>query len=272
MPGRLRRTAAALLLLLGPTAALSFRGMQAGERLRDREMPTLDGRRALLLGKARASVVVFVRSGQDHSLQALRQLAQLERELAQQPVRFAAVASGGDDRAELRALVAESGVRMPMLLDEGDELYGEWSVALHPIVGIAGPDHRLLSTQHFLKINMLDAVRARIQHALGAISDAQLDAALHPPKPPPRPQGAAHNRVKLGRMLLQRGRVDQALDSARKAAEADPGSAEAHAFLAEALAASKRCPEAQDARAQALALDPTWEAPPLAGCPAGPAR
>jgi len=269
MAGCRTRAAATLLLLFGPATALAFRGMKPGEPLRDREMPTLDGGRALLLGKARASVVVFFRTGQDHSLQVLRQMAQLERELEREPVRFVAVVSDGDDRAQVRGLVAETGVRMPVLLDRGDELYGEWSVALHPVVGIAGADHRLASYQHFLKINMLDAVRARIQHTLGTIGDRQLDVALHPPRPPPRPPSVARHHVALGRALLQRGKVEQALASAQKAAAADPASAEAQGLLAESLAASGRCAEAQAARARAHALDPALRLAPLARCPEG---
>lgn len=266
MPGP--HLAAALLLLVGPASAGAFRGMSPGEPLRDREMPTLDGGKARLLGKARVSAVVFFRTGQDHSVQVLRQLAQLERELSGQPVRFAAVVSDDCDRAEVRALVAETGIRMPILLDQGDELYGEWSVALHPVVGIAGADHRLVSYQHFLKINMLDAVRARIQHALGTIGDAELQAALRPPRPPPRPPSAAHNRVVLGKALLQRGHTALALDSARKAVAADPSSAEAQAFLAQALAAAGQCDEAATAQATARSLDSSL-APAAPRCPPG---
>lgn len=273
MAGCHTRNAAPLLLLLVPATALAFRGMQPGEPLRDREMPTLEGGRALLLGKAKVSVVIFFRTGQEHSLQVLRQMSQLERELAGEPVRFAAVVSDGDGRAEVRGLIAETGLRMPVLVDRGDELYGEWSVALHPVVGIAGADHRLASYQHFLKINMLDAVRARIQHALGTIGEAQLQAALHPPRPPPRPPSVARHHVALGRELLKRGRVEQALDSAQKAVAADPASAEAQGFLAESLAAGGRCPEALAARARARALDPALAASQLGRCPEGaPAR
>lgn len=253
-------SAVLLALLFLPAPALPFRGMQPGEPLRDREMPTLDRRREPLLGKARASVVIFFRTGQEHSLQVLRQMAELERELSHQPVRFVAVTSDGYDPREVRALVAEAGLRMPILIDRGDELYGEWAVALHPVVGIAGADHRLASYQHFLKINMLDAVRARIQHALGTIGDAELDRALHPPRPPAKERSVARQRVALGRALLQRGRVEQALDSARKAVAADPESGEAHGFLAEALAAAGLRNEAQASRARALALDPSLPA------------
>ncbi len=268
MMGCRARAAAALLLLLGPPLARAFRGMEPGQPLRDRSMPALDGGQAPLLGKARVSVVVFFRTGQDHSLQVLRQMAALEKELAGQPVRFVGVVSDGDPRGEVRALVTEAGVRMPILLDRGDDLYGEWAVALHPVVGIAGADHRLASYQHFLKINMLDAVRARIQHAMGTIGDRELDRALHPPAAPPRPPSVAHHRVALGRALLARGRVEQAVDSGRKAVAADPRSAEARAFLAEALAAAGRCPDALAALAQARALDPALRPAPLASCPA----
>jgi len=267
MPRCRTRAVAALLLLLGPAAPLAFRGMAPGDPLRDREMPTLEGGRALLLGRARVSVVVFFRTGQDHSLQVLRQMAQLEQELAREPVRFVAVVSDGEARAEVRGLVAETGLRMPVLVDRGDELYGEWSVALHPVVGIARADHRLASYQHFLKINMLDAVRARIQHALGTIGDRELDAALHPPRPPPRPPSVARHHVALGRALLKRGRVEQALDSAQKAVAADPRNAEAHGLLADTQAAAGRCPEALSARARARALDPALPAPPMPRCP-----
>lgn len=267
MPGSRSHAAALLALLLFPSPALPFRGMRPGEPLRDREMPTLDGRSVPLLGKARASVVVFFRTGQDHSLQVLRQMAQLERELAHQPVRFVAVASDSHDPREVRVLVAEAGLRMPILIDRGDELYGEWAVALHPVVGIAGADHRLVSYQHFLKINMLDAVRARIQHALGTIGDADLDRALHPPRPPAKERSVAHQRVALGRALLQRGRLEQALDSARKAVASDPESGEAQGFLSEALAAAGLCSEAQAARARARALDPSLPAPTRSRCP-----
>jgi len=263
---------AAVLALLAPALGAAFSHVAEGDLIADREMPTLDGGRAPLLGHARSSVFVFFRPNQDHSEQVLAQLAQLEKELAGRPVRFVAVTSDGYDRAEVRALVKATGVRMPVLLDVGDALYGELGVALHPVVGITGADHRLSGYQHFLKINMLDAVRGRILVALGELPPSALAAILNPPAAAnvDTASAAAHRRLKLARMLLDRGHAEKATESARRAVQESPASAEAHALLAEALAASGRCGEAAAELAAARRLDPGVAAPkgacqPVAG-------
>lgn len=257
---------AALLALLSPVLGAAFSHVAEGDLVADREMPTLDGGRAPLLGHARASVFVFFRPNQDHSQQVLAQLAQLEAELAGRPVRFVAVTSDGYDRAAVRALVQATGIRMPVLLDVGDALYGELGVALHPVVGITGADHRLSGYQHFLKINMLDALRGRVRVALGEIPPSALAAILDPPAAAnvDPASAAAHRRLKLARMLLDRGHADKAAESARAAIQESPGSAEAHAVLAAALAASGRCAESASELAAARKLDPGAPAPAAA--------
>ncbi|HEY6098147.1 MAG TPA: redoxin family protein [Anaeromyxobacter sp.] len=216
-------------------------------------MPTIDGRTDMLLGSAKANVFVFVRSGQEHSASVLAQLAKLEVELAAKPVRFVAVVSAADQREEVRAMVKEAGVRMPVLVDEGDALYGELGVYLHPSVGIADQRQRLVGYQPFRKVNMLDATRGRIQLALGEITEAQLAAVIDPP-PAPIAVNRAHARVKLARTLLSVGSVPAALDSARAGVALDPNLAEAHAVLAEALARSGKCDEAEREGAEARRL------------------
>ncbi len=254
---------AALLALLAPALGAAFSHVAEGDLVVDREMPTLDGGRARLLGHARASVFVFFRPNQDHSQQVLAQLAQLEKELTGRPVRFVAVTSDTYDRAEVRALVQATGLRMPVLIDVGDALYGELGVALHPVVGITGADHRLSGYQHFLKINMLDAVRGRVLVALGEIPPSALAAILNPPAAAnvDPSSAAAHRRLKLARMLLDHGHADKAAESAQAAVRESPDWAAAHALLAEALSAAGRCTESAAALAAARKLDPGAPAP-----------
>lgn len=254
-------------LALWPALPRAFSAVAIGDPLPERDLPALSGGKVPWLGKARACVFVFFRPGQDHSLQALRQLAQLERELAAKPVRFVAVTSSSYPQADVAATVAEAGIHMPVLVDEGDALYGELGVIMHPSVGIAGEDHRLAATQHFLKINLRDALRARILRVLGEISETDLAAVLDPPPPPASETNPARRRLALARMLLARGHAARAAESARLATEADPGLAEAQAVLGQALAALGRCAEAEAAFAAARRLDPA--APGSRGrCPA----
>jgi tetratricopeptide (TPR) repeat protein len=259
----MRRSAAALVVALGVLpvgAAEAFRDAPIGAAIANRKMPTLDGRRELLLGTAKASVFVFFRTGQDHSASALRQLAALERELAGKPVRFVGIVSSDDPRDEVDAMVREAGVRMPVLLDENDALYGELGVVLHPSIGIADARHRLAGYQPFRKVNLLDATRGRIQLVLGEITEAQLAAILDPPAAPVA-VNRAHARVKLARRLLGTGAVDAAIQSARAAVALEPATAETHAVLAEALARGGQCEEAAREAALAHRIDPAAGAP-----------
>jgi Flp pilus assembly protein TadD len=148
-----------------------------------------------------------------------------------------------------------------VLVDQDDALYGELGVALHPSIGIADERHRLAAYQPYRRINLLDAVRARIQVVLGELTPAQLAAILDPPA-----QSVAVNRalarVNLARALLAAGDVDGAIQSARAAVALEPAVAENPAVLAEMLARGGSCAESGREAGEARKLDPATAAPP----------
>lgn len=228
-----------------PASALAFREAPIGAAVRNRTMPTVDGRKEQLLSPAKANVFVFFRVGQDHSVEALRQLSRLEAELKGRSVRFVGIVSSTDPRDAVLAVVRETGIRMPVLIDENDAFYGELGVYLHPSVGIVDDRGKLAGYQPFRKINMLDAMRGRIQLVLGEIDEAQLASVIEPPPSPVATKSRAHARVTLARALLQAGKVDAAIASLRAALVIDPGYPDAHATLAEALARNGACAEAE---------------------------
>ncbi len=255
----MRLPAAVLSLALGllaPTASPAFREMAVGDVVKNRRMPAVDGKPELLLGTAQANVFVFFRTGQDHSASALAHVAKLEAELAGKPVRFVGVVSGSEPLDEVRTMVRAAGVRMPVLIDEKDALYGELGVVLHPSVGIADAKHRIVGYQPFRKVNLLDLLRGRIQLALGEITETQFAAIVDPPAAPVA-VNRAHARANLARKLLAMGSVAAAIDSARAAVKLDPAYADAHAVLAEALARDGQCPEAEREAAEARRLSGT---------------
>ncbi|HET6922614.1 MAG TPA: TlpA disulfide reductase family protein [Anaeromyxobacteraceae bacterium] len=238
-----------LLLLVAALAAqpevAAFTYLEVGEPLENVEMPTLDGRRERLLGQVKASLFVFFRPGQDHSLDVLQRLARLEREFAGRPVRFVAVVSDDHPAAEVRATAKEAGIRMPVLVDRGNAFYGRLGVRLHPVVGIADERGRLAAYEHFRKLNMEDRMRARIRRLLGEITDAQVEAVLEPPKAEETgPRLQARRRLNLSRMLLKVKNHPSAEEQARKSLEYDPTLAAAHGALGAALAGQGKCAEA----------------------------
>ncbi len=242
---------------------MAFRNTQLGTPISNRTMPTVDGRKEQLFGSAKANVFVFFRTGQDHSVQALRQLADLERELAGRSVRWVALVSSSEPLDAVRAVARETGIRMPVLVDEGDAFYGELGVYLHPSIGIVDRQYRLAGYQPFREINMRDLVRARVQLALGEITEAQLAQVIDPPSTPIASGGRAHARVKLARLLLSAGKVDEAIASLRAGLAIDSNLADAHEALAEALARKGSCDEAESEQKAAIRLAP-GKAPPAA--------
>jgi hypothetical protein len=253
----------ALAIVASPRPAAGFRNVARGEVIADRTMATLDGRRAPLLAAGKVNVFVFVRTGHDHSESALRQLAQLEREVAGKPVRLAVVVSGGEIPMEVARLVHEAGVHAPVLVDSDDALYGELGVAMYPSAGIVGRDRKLTGFQPFRKVNYLDAMRGRVQFALGEIDEAALAKILDPGVEPIPGGGRVHARINLAKLLLGAGDPRGAVASARASIALDPRSAEAHALLAEALAKAGECEEASKEAKVARQLAPAAPAPAI---------
>lgn len=266
----MRPIAAALALLssgvVSPTA-VAFRRHEVGVRLENRNLPSIDGKRTPILADGKVSVIVFARTDQERSEKVLRQLAQLESEVAAKPVRFVLIFSDTDPKDDVRALAQATGVKMPLLVDEGDALYGELGVAMHPSAGIFAKDRRLVGFQPFRQINYLDAMRGRVRLALGEIDEAALASILDPPATPLSTGGGrAKARLKLARTLLASGMVDAAIENARAAIALEPDLPDAHVALAEALAKGGRCDEsAQEiAAARRLSAGADVPAPPCA--------
>jgi len=239
-----------------PGAGRAFSNVEVGATLQNPALPTLDGGRAELLSrKATASVFVFFRPQQDHSLDALRELESVRRELAGRPVRFVAVVSDSWPADEVRAVVKAAGVEWPVLVDVGDALYGRLGVRLHPVLGIADGSFRLAAYEHFRQINFREIVLARLRVALGDLKEVDMARVLEPEKATSGgPEAEARRHLNLARALWKR-KNPKALESARRSVEAAP-SAAAWALQGEILAAGGDCKAALAAFQAALKIDP----------------
>ncbi|MBK9516410.1 MAG: tetratricopeptide repeat protein [Anaeromyxobacter sp.] len=248
-----------------PGAAAAFSNVREGELLENPTLPTLDGGRAALLsGAVTASVFVFFRPQQEHSLDALRELELVRRELAGRPLRFVAVVSGSWPADEVRAAVRAAGLDWPVLVDRDDALYGRLGVRLHPVVGIADRGLRLSSYEHFRQINFRQIVLTRLQVLLGEASPADMARVLDPPRATTgSPEAEARRHLNLARALWRRHNGAQALEYLARSLAAAP-SAPAHALRGEVLAAQGRCAQARPAFEAALKIDPA-EAVALSG-------
>jgi tetratricopeptide (TPR) repeat protein len=245
------------LCAVAPAEPRAFANVAVGDPIRERDLAAAAGGQIPLLGDARASVFVFFRTESENSLDALRELSFVERDLAPKGVRFVAIVSDADDVAEARAVLQRSGAKMPLLVDVADALYGELGVRMHPVVGVVDARRRLSAYEHYRKVGFRSIVRARIQVALGELTAAEMEKVLSPPASRTGDALApARREVALARMELARGHAGKAEEAARKAVGLAPAYAPAHAILGKTLAAQGRCPEARRAFEEALRIAP----------------
>ncbi len=197
----------------------------AGDTLESAELPTLAGGTEPLTSRTAVNVILFWRPGQEHSLDTLKQMAQCEKVFAGKPVRMVGVVSGGYPREQVRAAVEAAGLRIPMLIDVGDELYGRLEIRQHPLVLVADGKGKVALVQPYLRLRYCDIVHAHVRYLLKEIDAAQLEAVLNPPRasfPSDDKNNVARRYVNMGRMQAEAGHCDKALASFEKALEISP--------------------------------------------------
>lgn len=230
---------------------------QVGTPVPDPELSVLGGGQSRVLAQTGLSVLVFYRPAQPNSLSGLKALAECQKDLAGKPLRWVAIVSDAAPADDALALVRNSGLQAPVLVDAGDALYGSLGIALHPVVVIVGSDRRLAAFEPFHSVNYCAIVSARIRRALGEISEAEMQQILDPPRATESGSApAAHRYRALAEALLKAKKPDKALVYARRSVEQDDTYAAAHALLGEVLAAQGNCAEAVPAFRRALELDP----------------
>lgn len=228
-----------------------------GTIIEQAELATAQGGQATLLGKdALASVIVFFRTNQEHSRETLKMMAECEREMAGKPVHWVGVVSDSIPRADVLALIQETGLKSPVLIDKGDALYGALHIKLHPVVLLVGKDKKLHSVEPFRKINYCAEVRAQLQRLMGEISQEQLEAVLKPAESVVGgDKSKASRELKMAQKRLEIESWDKAIESAKKALALDASLAGAQVVIGKALAKKGDCKGAREAFAAALKLD-----------------
>lgn len=250
-----------MLAVLGiaawPLPGRAFSNVAVGDVVEDAELRTLDGATHRLVAKgAKANVLLFFRPQQDHSVDTLKDMAACEKAFVGKPVHWVAIVSASWPVDEIRAAVSGTGIRMPVLLDEGDAVYGRLGVRLHPVIGILDAQRKLVAYEPFHQINYCDRVKARIQLVLGEIGEADVAKVDAPERATTRTDdGVARRHLNYARTLVRIQKLDRALEEVRRSLELVP-SGEAYALQGQILAAQGKCPDALRAFDVALKMEP----------------
>ncbi len=259
MPASRLSTSFALLVAFAVFPPLARARAAPGTPIENVELKTIaGGKEKLLSAKVKANVFVFFRTNQERSIDALKQMAACEKELAGKSIHWAAIVSGSETVTEVETVVQQSGIQMPVLIDEGDVLYDRLGVRLHPMVGIADGKFKLMALEPYRQIEYCDVIKTRIKVLLGEADLAQLDKVINPdrsPLPGADPSKKAMRDVNMARRLLEIGQFNDSVKFAQRALAIAPVSA-AYAVMGKAYAKLGKCAESEQAFGDALKLDP----------------
>jgi hypothetical protein len=231
--------ACALSMAAWPGAGAAVSRVAVGEVVRSGTVKTLDGRPGQLVSsRALANVLVFFRPGQAYSLETLQGLAGCTEEFAAKPVHFAAVVSSSWPAEQVRESLVEAGVRMPVLVDRDDELYGELGLQVYPAIVVLDAEQRLVANEPFRRVNFCDRVRGKIQYALHEIDLAGVRRTEDPHAATAASGAAAAPEVIVSArtFVIGSNRFEDPAPAARETLEQEREIAPAHALPADALA------------------------------------
>lgn len=249
------------LVLLGLASAVAFPALAAaggelGDVIESLQLKALDGKQVPLTSKkAQANVLIFFRTGQEFSADALKAMAECEKEFSAKPVNWVGIVSDTEPVDAVKQVVAEAGVRMPVVVDVGDAFYGRMEIRLHPYTVILDKDRRVVVREPFHKISFCERVKAQIRFVLKEVTAEEVAKLENPEKGTFRiPGGVAKRHLNYGRLLLEQKKWEKALEQAEKALMEGP-LAPAYTLRGNALVGMGKCAEALAAFDQALKLD-----------------
>jgi hypothetical protein len=229
-----------LLLALVPLAAAPSADarVDSGDVLEAATLKTLTGGSEPLVAKgSTVNIVLFWRPGQDASLDTLKQMASCEKLFAGKPVHMVTVVSSSYPAAEVQAAVTAAGIRVPVLVDQGDALYGKLEIRQHPLVLVTDAAGKIALAQPYTRLRYCDVIHAHVRYLLKEIDAAGLQLALNPPAasmPSDDKTAVARRWVIMAKRDLEEKNCARAVTSFEKALSIAPG-------LPEALAGIQAC-------------------------------
>lgn len=239
-----------------PAASSAFYNLQIGDPVTSAQLPLLEGGKGRLWKKSvEASLFVFFKPDQENSLKALEALVRCKSQLEGKKIHLVGIVADTFEKTSVQAALTTAGWELPVIVDQGNALYGSIGAVLTPSLGVVDKEGVLRAYQPFLKINYDTVVKARVLHLLGELDDDGLEKVLEPPA---ATQGGdlavAGRNVKLGTMLYKAKKFEKALGLVDKSLELAPELAAAHGLRAAILAGQGKCELARVSLGQAIAL------------------
>ena len=220
------------ILFLGSTHLLAFRNLKEGESAPDFKLKSLEGKTySLSDSKGKVDIILYWRTEQDRSLNALKALKELFENLTKQPVRILTITKD-PDTAAIKEVQQSLELPFPILRDSREEVYSQFGVFVFPSTAII--DQKGTYRFHYggYREDYEKEIEGRVKVLLGLMSEGDLKGAKGQEVVfSTEEQKRARNHINLGKTLHTRGMDEKAILEFQKAVELDGSNSEGHILL-----------------------------------------
>ncbi|UCG39393.1 MAG: tetratricopeptide repeat protein [bacterium] len=261
---RLFASATAVLVVMGlffasPGDGSAFRKLEEGKPLPDFTIKDLQGMdHTLSAEKGKVVVLSFVKVDQDRSIKVLNSLEEINGILKNDGVTVLAVTSQTEDKAAIQALVDKLSLSYPVLLDEGQKLYGEYGLFTFPATALVDQEGSFVFEYSSYSSDFQDTIVNKAKVLLGLISEEDFQKSAEKTEiveQSPEQKEAARN-LQTAKVLLQRGFGTKAIPKLEKALELDPTLVEARILTGELYVQAEQYDKAREQFEKVFEVDP----------------
>lgn len=237
----------------------AFRNLEMGGSAPDftaRDLQDMD--HTLAAEKGKVVVLSFVKVDQDRSIKALNALEEVNGVFGDGGVTVWGITSQTGDKAAIKALASKLDLNYPILLDEGNKLYGEYGLFTFPATMVVDQEGNYVFEYSSYGGDFKDAIVNKVKALLGLISeeDFQKSSARTEIVEQSPEEKEAERNLQMGKVLLQRGFGTKALPKLVKALELNPSLEEARLLAGEIYLEDEQFEKAREQFEKVFEADP----------------
>ena len=248
-----------LYLMSPPGICAAFRNLEEGKPVPDFTLKDTKGMdHTLSAEKGRVVALIFVKVDQDRSIKAMNDLTRVHGILKDNGFTVWAVTSQTDDKAALEALATKLDLGYPILMDEGDKLYGQYGLFTFPATGLIDQQGNFTYEYGSYSGDYQQTITDRAKLLLGLISQEDFAKSSEKKEIVERPKEEieAERSLQMAKVLLQRGFGTKAIPKLEEALKLNPNLLEARILAGEVYLKDEKYPEARLQFEKALETDP----------------
>jgi len=247
------------LFFVTPGNGAAFRNLEKGKPAPDFTIKDMEGMdHTLAAEKGHVVVLSFVKVDQDRSVKTLNALGEVNGIFKDQGVTVWGITSQTEDQGAIQALMDKLDLKYPILLDEGQKLYGQFGLFTFPSTMVVDQEGNYVYEYASYSSDFQSNIVNEIKVLLGLMSEEDSASAAQKTEiviQSPEEKEAERN-LQMGKVLLKRGFGTKALPKFEKALELNPALIEARLLSGEIYLEDEQYDKAREQFEKVFDTDP----------------